>query len=307
MAYYNRRQFLQASSVVLAAGLAAPAWATRTAKPNLSFSTLGCPDWSFTEIAGFAQQNGYTGIELRGIQRQIDLLQCKEFSSTDGIKVTLALMKEKGLRFVNLGSSATMHFAEGAERNKNLDDGKRYIDLAQQLSCPYIRVFPNNLPKDKDKKETIDRIAKGLDELGNYAKSSGVKVLMETHGDLVHTDDILLVMQQAANTNVGIIWDVTNMYAITKQPPAEVYPLIKQYIHHTHIKDAKLSADGKIDYVFLGQGDIPIFDALDLLQKGGYKGFYSFEWEKLWHPEIAASELALADYPQAIANHFKRQ
>ena len=304
MAYYNRRQFLQSSSVLLAASLATPAWATRTAKLNLSFSTLGCPDWSFTEISGFAQQNGYTGIELRGIQRQIDLLQCKEFNSPENIKATHALAKEKGLRFVNLGSSATMHFAEGAERRKNLDDGKRYIDLAQQLGCPYIRVFPNNLPKDKDKKETINLIAKGLDELGNYAKGTGVKILMETHGDLVHTDDILLVMQQAANANVGIIWDVTNMYAITKQSPAEVYPLIKPYIHHTHIKDAKLSADGKIDYVFLGQGDIPVFGALDLLKKGGYKGFYSFEWEKLWHPEIAASELALADYPNAIARHF---
>ena len=99
-------------------------------------------------------------------------------------------------------------------------------------------------------------------------------------------------------------YTVTNMYSITKQPPAEVYPLLKPFIFHTHIKDANLSVDGKINYVFLGKGDVPIFDAIDLLQQGGYKGFYSFEWEKFWHPEIAAPELALADFTKAVAQHL---
>ena len=56
--------------------------------------------------------------------------------------------------------------------------------------------------------------------------------------------------------------------------------------------------DGKIHYVLLGQGEVPIFAAIDVLQNGGYKGYYSFEWEKLWHPEIADPEIALADYPR---------
>ena len=53
------------------------------------------------------------------------------------------------------------------------------------------------------------------------------------------------------------------------------------------------------------QGEVPIFEAIDALQKGGYKGYYSFEWEKLWHPEIAAPEIAIADYPVAMKKHFK--
>jgi hypothetical protein len=40
------------------------------------------------------------------------------------------------------------------------------------------------------------------------------------------------------------------------------------------------------------------------LYQGGYKGYYSFEWEKLWHPEIAEPELALADYPKKMKTHF---
>ena len=81
-----------------------------------------------------------------------------------------------------------------------------------------------------------------------------------------------------------------------------VYPKLKKYIYHTHIKDARL-VNGTPQYTFLGKGEVPIFEAIDLLQKGGYKGFYSFEWEKLWHPELDAPELAFADYAQIMKKY----
>ncbi|RYG31354.1 MAG: sugar phosphate isomerase/epimerase, partial [Chitinophagaceae bacterium] len=37
---------------------------------------------------------------------------------------------------------------------------------------------------------------------------------------------------------------------------------------------------------------------------GGYQGYYSFEWEKLWHPEIEEPEAALAQYPAEILKYF---
>ena len=72
---------------------------------------------------------------------------------------------------------------------------------------------------------------------------------------------------------------------------------------NTHIKDGRL-VDGKTQYTFLGQGDAPLAEAFDALKAGGYKGYYSFEWEKLWHPEIAEPELAFADYPKSIEKYF---
>jgi hypothetical protein len=44
--------------------------------------------------------------------------------------------------------------------------------------------------------------------------------------------------------------------------------------------------------------------AVDLLRKDGYKGYYSFEWEKLWHPELEEPDLAIADYAQAMRMRF---
>jgi sugar phosphate isomerase/epimerase len=304
MEYWSRRDFLKTSTVFIAASFASPLWHLESNTPQLAFSTLGCPDWDFRKIIDFAAANSYSGIELRGLLREMDLTKCPEFSK-EKLPATLSLMKDRQLKFVDLGSSATMHFADTTERKKNLDEGRRFIDLAQQLGCPYIRVFPNNFPKEQQKQATMDLIAAGLAELGTYAAGSGVMVLMETHGDMVYSTDIVKVMQAAANDHTGLVWDITNMWTVTHEPPAEVYGKLKKYIHHTHIKDAAL-VDGKVQYRLLGKGEVPIFEAIDLLSKNGYKGYYSFEWEKLWHPEIAEPEIALADYPNAMKQHFTK-
>ena len=304
MQAYSRKEFIQNAGLALASLALGPLTGFGQKKPLLSFSTLGCPDWTFQQITDFAKQHRYAGIEVRGLQRQMDLPQCPEFSTSEAIRATMASMKQKGLSFVGLGSSATLHFPEGEERAKNLADAKRFIDLAQKISCPYVRVFPNNFPKEREKGETLQLIAKGLNELGNYAKGKNVTVLLETHGDVVRIADLLAIMEVAAHPQVGLVWDVCNMWTVTKEDPAVAYRLLKPYIRHTHIKDAKLAAD-KLQYTLLGQGEVPIFLAITELVRGGYNGFYSFEWEKLWHPEIAEPEIALAHYPKAMEAHFR--
>ncbi|MEO6327562.1 MAG: sugar phosphate isomerase/epimerase family protein [Ginsengibacter sp.] len=303
--HYSRRHFIKAT----ATGLAGIAFTStlldlKKSKPCLSFSTLGCPDWSFDAILNFAVKHGYDGIEIRGLQRQLDLTKCAEFSSKENLLATRKKVEEKKIKIVDLGSSAAMHHADAAERKKNLDEAKNFIRLAQQLNCPYIRVFPNNFTKEQERNETIDLIVKGLLELGNYAKETGVTVLMETHGDLVQSADIENIMQLVGHPNIGIVWDMVNMWSVTKEPLAQVYAKLKKYIHLTHIKDLKF-IDGKEQCALLGRGDTPILEAVDILAKDGYKGYYSFEWEKLWNPKIEEPEVALADYAKAMKRHFK--
>ncbi len=272
---------------------------------KLSFSTLGCPDWSFDKIIDFARDNHYTGIEVRGILREMDLTKVPEFSSPDAITLTLNKMKDRGLFFVDLGSSAAMHFPAGEERTKSLDEAKRFIDLADKLYCPYIRVFPNQLPKDRDRDESLKLIIQGLRELGEYASKTNVSVLLESHGELIYTKDLLTVMEGAKHPHVGMVWDICNMWLATRESPEEVYAVLKPYIRHTHIKDLKI-VNGKEEYVLLGTGIVPIFQAIDLLYRNAYPGYYSFEWEKLWHPEILDPKIALANYPVAMKKHFEK-
>lgn len=301
---YTRKDFLKTIAALSGITIAGTSFNSKN-YPLLSFSTLGCPDWTLEKILDFAIENSYQGVEIRGIQRQLDLTKCTEFNSNEKISATRKLVEQKGLRIVDLASSAALHYINITERTKNLDNAKRFIDLADKLGCPFIRVFPNNLPKEQDRNETIDAIISGLLHLGDYAKGSDVTVLLESHGDLVYINDLKKIMQSAGHKNVGIIWDVINMWAVTKEPPAQAYEQLKKYIRHTHIKDMKL-VNGKEQYTLLAKGEAPVFEAIDILRRENYKGYYSFEWEKLWHPEIEEPEVALADYARKMRKHFEK-
>ncbi len=72
---------------------------------KLSFSTLGCPDWSFDKIIDFAKDNNYKGIEVRGILREMDLTKVPEFSTPDAISITFGnqgKIKKNGCTRVSL-------------------------------------------------------------------------------------------------------------------------------------------------------------------------------------------------------------
>lgn len=301
----SRRNFIRNTSGLMAFSIMDLSGMNKAKMPRLSFSTLGCPDWSFDRILDFAKANSYSGIEIRGIQRELDLSKSPHFHSDSSISETRDKLKERELEIVGLGSSAALHHPDGDERNKSMDEAKRFIAIAHSVGCPYIRVFPNNFPAGEDKERVMDRMSKTLSELGTHANGSGVKVLMETHGDLIRADDLHKVMSSVTDAgNVGLVWDIANMWSVTRESPSEVYPKIKKWVHHTHLKDLVV-IEGKDQYRLFGEGEVPVFEAVDLLAKNGYDGYYSFEWEKLWHPEIAEPEVAISQFPVKMKEHFK--
>jgi sugar phosphate isomerase/epimerase len=300
----TRREFLRTTTLA-GLTLATASFDSKKYKPLLAFTTLGCPDWSFETILNFADEHGYDGIELRGILRQLDLTKCPEFSSKENILATRKIIKGKKVKIIDLGTSASMHYADPSERKKNLDEAKKFIHLAEQLGCPNIRLFPKDFPKEQERNETIDLIVKGLRELGDYAGNTGVTVLLITYGTVVDsTDTIEKIMHAVGLPNVGIGWDVASMWFATKERPVEVYEKLKKYIRIIHVKDLKL-VDGKEEGALLGKGDTPIFETMDAMAKDGFKGYYSFEWEKYWQPEILEPEIALTDYAKVMKQHFK--
>ena len=175
----------------------------KPALPLLSFSTLGCPDWPLDKILDVAAANHYNGIEIRGIQREMNLSKSPHFNSDAAIKETRKKFSDKNLKIVGLGSSAAMHHADQAERGKAMDEAKQFIEIADKAGCPYVRVFPNNFPKETPKEKTMELMTSGLNELAEFSKGTKVKVLMETHGDLIWSDDLVKVMNTVNAEQVG--------------------------------------------------------------------------------------------------------
>lgn len=299
----NRRTFLSTAAKATAIALTGSAFSVPNVSPRLSFSTLGCPRWSLDQILTCAVQNGYKGVEFRGLQGELDLPKCPEFSTPERVKTTHRLMADKGVAVISLGSSAQLHHAEAGKRKQQMDHAKRFIELAESLGCPYVRVFPDDLPQNQERAQTIDLIRSGLVELGEFAARSPVSILLESHGKVIESSLLKQIMTTANRSNVGLIWDIVNMWSVTKETPSLVYQILKPHIRHVHLKDARL-VNNKPQYTLLGEGEAPLAEALKALSGGGYQGYYSFEWEKMWHPDIQEPEVAFPHYAKVIRNYF---
>jgi len=302
MKLQTRRAFLETSAGLMALAALNPLFKENKKTEKLAFSTLGCPDWRLKQIVDCSVENGYKGFEIRGLAGEMDLPKCPEFNKTN-LPASLRLIKDNDIKIINLGSSVNLHFAQEDKRKSNLDDAKRFIDLAEQLECPFVRVFPDDLPPDQSVEQTLDLIISGLVTLGEYAKGSNVTILLESHGKVVYKDMLLKIMAGANHPKVGLIWDFFNMWVVTKESPKEVFDTLGKYIKHVHIKDANL-VDGKPAYCLIGQGVAPLREAMDSLKRANYKGYYSFEWEKKWHPEIQDPEIAFPHFAKEIIHYL---
>jgi sugar phosphate isomerase/epimerase len=53
-------------------------------------------------------------------------------------------------------------------------------------------------------------------------------------------------------------------------------------------------------YVFPGQGQLPLAEAIQLLKANGYDGWLVFEHEKRWHPILPEPEAAFPAFAQWV-------
>ena len=58
-------------------------------------------------------------------------------------------------------------------------------------------------------------------------------------------------------------------------------------------------------YVLTGRGNVPIRRQIAALRSIGYGGYFCFEWEKVWHPELEAPEIAIAEYANVVSGYLK--
>ncbi|HXN21602.1 MAG TPA: sugar phosphate isomerase/epimerase family protein [Candidatus Dormibacteraeota bacterium] len=293
-----RRQFIQTTAL---AASALPA-ALRAAGKRLpiGFSTLGCPAWDWLKILDFAQQNGFAAVELRGLQGNMDLPSRPEFSSTQ-IAHSKKDVAARGLHLACLGSSANMHDTDPQKHEQQLSDARRFIDLASTLEVPYVRVFGNKLVGPRE--QALEQIAASLQSLGQYAGAKNVTVLIESHGDFTDSPSLREILEKSNSPHVGLLWDAHHTFVTGKEDPAVTVRQLGKYIRHTHLKDSRVDGD-QIHYVLTGRGHVPVREQVQALRKTGYQGYYSFEWEKVWHPEIEEPEVAFADFARVISEYF---
>ncbi len=296
----TRRVFLTA----VAAGLAAPALlrARPARRYPIAFSTLGCPAWSWKTILDQADRLGYAALELRGVMGEMDLTKVPELSGSRraDTKKDLAAL---GLVISDLGASARMHEKEPATRAAQLDEGRRFIDLAHALEVKYVRMFGDRIPEGEPREDVMTRVAEGFQQMAAHARSAGVTVLMESHGDFTRSKDLVAIERAVGSPAFALLWDAHHTFVAGGEAPADTYAAIGRLVRHTHLKDSKAAGSDR-RYVLTGTGDVPIKTQVSVLAKAGYTGYYCLEWEKKWHPEIEEPEVAFPHYARTIGEYL---
>ena len=292
----TRREFVGTAATMLLP------WQSSKKLP-LGFSTLGCPTWPWPKILDFAAEQEFAAIELRGILTNMDLTKVPELAP-EHIAEAKRQLQAHGLTVSCLGASANMHDMDPTKHAAQLAEARAFIDLARALGAPYVRVFGNEYVKDVPRDQMLAHIAGALRSLGDYARPKGVTVVIESHGDFIDSPSLLELLQRADSPNVALLWDAHHTFVSGREQPEDTVAKLGRYIRHTHLKDS-LPAGNDRRYVLTGMGEVPVKRQIAALRKVGYRGLYSFEWEKRWHAEIEEPEVAIAQYARVAAEYLR--
>lgn len=265
---------------------------------KLGITTLGCPTWTLDEILTRLPGWGYEGVELRGLGPDLDMTQSPHFSTPAAIQTSLRQFADAGLEICALDTSCQLSEPDPAKRAKQLEEGRRGIDLAAALGTPFVRVFGGG--DGQDRTEAARRVAEALNTLGDYAANAGgVCVVLETHDAFSTGRQAAEALVQVTSPAAGVLWDMHHPYR-QGEAPAETFAALAPYIRTTHVKDSQPGGT----YCLLGDGDVPIPEMLGLLVSSGYDGWINLEWEKRWIPALLDPDIAFPQYAAKLREYL---
>ncbi|KRE98433.1 hypothetical protein ASG89_05350 [Paenibacillus sp. Soil766] len=267
---------------------------------KLSFSTLPCEGWSVDLLIASCQTLGYTGIELKE-----DHLNAVSLATPEAELVQIAAkFRQAGITITNIGSKIILNGIRSDEE-KALTELKQIIGMASVLGAKGVRIFLGSYLRFVEQrvqpKDEVQIIAY-VQEACDYALANGVEIWLETHNEYSTGAVLNQFLQRVDRTNCKVIYDIIHPYEFGEKPE-DTIRLLGDRCAHVHMKDGVPFEDAKIHewkYTPIGEGQLPLRSIVSLLLGSGYDGYFSFEWEPKWRPELKELQLevpsVLADY-----------
>lgn len=167
-------------------------------------------------------------------------------------------------------------YPEGsADRKQWLDHTKKWIDYAEILGAPVIRIFAGHQQKGTTPEQSFDLMVRGMQESCDYAGKHGVHLALENHGGPTATAAGLLRLVQAVDSPwFGINLDTGNFHG------DDIYGELEQvapYALNVQVKVVVSGPDKKkvpADFARVAQ----------ILKESGYRGFVVLEYEESGNP-----------------------
>lgn len=251
-----------------------------------AFSTLGCPDRTLQEVLQLAASRGVDGLELRaapdtGIH----------VGMPDGERAAArASCEAAGVRALTVASY--LQICEPGDDRAFARNATDHLRLAADLGATYLRVFPGPGGAGADGDA---RAVQRLEGLVPVARDLGIRIGLETHDSHPRGVDVAAILwtldELVPEHGVEVIWDALHPWR-NGEDPAETLKAVAPWLAYVQIKDADAGPDGALRSV--GAGQVPL-DRIAAELPHRTSLWWSLEWEKLWHPELADLPAALDD------------
>lgn len=220
--------------------------------------------------------------------QQIDMFDFVDYCADhgcDGAEVTsyyfpedvtsdflLKLKRHAFLRGVEISGTAvgnTFTLPKGPKRDQQIASVKQWIDRAQLMGAPHIRVFAGGTEgnsKDQAKKLCIE----ALEECAEYAGQKGIVLGIENHGGIVaEANDLIDIIRAVKSPWIGINLDTGNFHT---DDPYKDLAQCAPYAVNVQFKSELTPRGGKKQESDLGR-------IIGILRDAHYQGYVALEYE----------------------------
>lgn len=169
----------------------------------------------------------------------------------------------------------------GDRRSAQIASVKQWIDRAQVMGAPMIRIFSGSTKEGQGEAEAYRLAVEAIEECCDYAGQKGIFLGLENHGGLTRTADLMMkIIRDVKSPWFGAWMDTGNFHG------EDVYAELEQiapYTLHVQVK-VVTSAQGRgrepSDYPRLAKilGDV------------GYRGWICLEYEEREDPRVASPQ-----------------
>lgn len=203
-------------------------------------------------------------------------------------------------------------FTQVATHAAGLENLARAIPEARIIGAPYLRIMGGSRGKlaGLSREAGLANVVAGLKQAVRVVEGSGLRLVLENHGDLPGlADELKMIVEEVGSPLLGVCIDLGNFLAgnmaVKAEPLAELEKLLP-LVMHVHVKDRRFrpGARGDVENCVVGTGALPLAGCLERLHGFGYTGFVSCEsdgepgldaWTSLLN-SLANLKTALARY-----------
>ncbi len=169
----------------------------------------------------------------------------------------------------------------GPVRDKQIAYVKQWIDYAEILGAPVIRIFSGHPQKGQTVDEAHKLAIEAIEECCQYAGEHGVFLALENHGGLTTTiDGILRLVKDVKSPWFGVNLDTGNFRGIDIDDQYDYLSQLAPFSLNVQVKVTMLNAGGKkepADFKRLAK----------ILTDAAYRGYIVLEYEEGENPRKA--------------------